>query len=580
MTRRMKTRAVIYDGQKATRIDDFPAEAWTRVMGGSSAVEAFRLWGSVAWLYRCVDVRATTASTMPWELTKGKNVVATHDTPLQDLPLGLEWMVKFPEYTFKVEAATALLGQAYLGRQSNQFITKGLKWLKPTSVKPVFNKKKGEVIRFIRHTDEGQVPLKVQDVVYFWPPDITVELGPAVQTPGQAALQAAGVIHSHDFFLSGYFDRGMIQATLLKYSEAMDEDEAQDLKDWWSRVFNGVKNAFTTEVVRADITTETIGEGLKDIQNDRVLTMKREDVATAMGVPQSKVTANAANYATKKGDDISFIEDTMGPRMAWAAGVWNELVFNPLGFHLSYRPDQLSALQEDEVARSGALANLRNAGLGLQVSLDTLGYDIPEGVPLTDVDPAADGEDQEEGPAEGQADPDMALAGGQISGALAIIEAFHGDKIDRDGAITLLVATLGFPPDVAQSIVPQEAKAPVIPPALAQAAGLDGPEEEDQDEGPPPMDEDKSAELGRLARWLKNRKGRDDWTWDEFQTDILSTEEVQEVAIKTISGWAQESAAGELDDIPDMTRSWEEFQAAMATFKTAMKDMGLADEEE
>jgi hypothetical protein len=259
--------------------------------------------------------------------------------------------------------------------------TLSVRWMRPDSVKPKFSTTDG-LTGFTRTIAGVERPFEVDDFVYFWLPDPFVELGPARHYPGKAAMNAAGVLANMDAFLAGYFDRGMIKATLLKYTQPISEDEAKRVKEWWGRIFQGIKNAFSTEVVRGDFDTLTIGEGVSELQNSALTAEQREAICTAMGVPQSKVTANAANYATKQGDDLSFIQDTIAPECKWIAAVVNRQLLGPMGLRLAFKPDELAVMQEDETQRANSLKLLVDAGMSLEMALAVLGYDLPEGIEL------------------------------------------------------------------------------------------------------------------------------------------------------------------------------------------------------
>lgn len=385
-------RGELFTGYKGVRLEDLPEEAWRIVVGegGQSAdrspLWAAKLYATVAWLYRCVDVRAGAVANMPFEVRKGDDVLMTQD---DTAPEQFGWLNDLPGLLYRTEAAVALTGRAYWFRERNLMRTLAVRWLRPDSVTPVIDR---DGLRGFRRQVGGQeLALDVDDVVYFWLPDPFVELGPAAHYPGQAALSAAGVLHSMDTFLTGYFDRGMIKATLLKYTQPISADEGKRVKEWWQRVVTGLKNAFATEVVRGDFDTLVIGEGLHDLQNTALTAEQREAVCTALGVPQSKVTANAANYATKQSDDLSFIQDTIAPECRWLAAVINRQLLGPMGLQLVFKPDTLPVMQEDEAQRAQSLKALVEAGMSLEMALEVLGYDLPKGIELREpvVTPAA-----------------------------------------------------------------------------------------------------------------------------------------------------------------------------------------------
>lgn len=378
-----KAQVELFTGTKGVRLEDLPEEAW-RVITGDDATDR-QLWGLVGWLYRCVDVRASAVANMPWEITRGETVIMTDedDAPEQDA-----WLNNLPDLLYRTEAALALTGRAYWFKERNLMRTLGVRWLRPDSVKPVLSAAEG-LTGFTRRVENRDIPFEVDDLVYFWLPDPDVEIGPAANYPGKAALAAAGVLHSMDVFLDKYFERGMVKATLLTYDSqfSISEDERSRVKEWWQRMFSGLRNAFTTEVLRGEVKPVIVGEGLKDLQNTALTVEQREDIATAFGVPQSKVTANAANFATKQGDDLAFIQDKIGPECRWLASQINRQLLAPMGLRLRFKPDELSIMQEDESQRAQSLLTLVNAGMSLEMATTILGYDLPEDMELRE--PAA-----------------------------------------------------------------------------------------------------------------------------------------------------------------------------------------------
>lgn len=371
-------QAVLFTGTKSTRLEDLPEEAWTVIVGDGGKGTAAKLYGAVAWLYRCVAIRAGAVANMPWEIKRGETIVMTNE---DEAPAGMEWLDELPSLLWQTEAAVTLLGRAYWFRERNLMKTLSVRWMRPDSVTPDIDSAEG-LRGFKRTIGNVTTPFEVDDFVYFWLPDLFVEIGPAEDYPGKAALNAAGVLASMDVFLAGYFERGMVKATLLKYKDEISSDEAKRVKEWWGRVISGLKNAFATEIVRGDFETMDIGEGVKDLQNTELTAEQREAVCTAMGVPQSKLTANAANYATKQGDDLSFIQDTIGPECKWLAAVINKQLLSSMGLRFAFKIDELAIMQEDETQRAQSLKTLVDAGMSLEMALAVLGYDLPEGIEL------------------------------------------------------------------------------------------------------------------------------------------------------------------------------------------------------
>lgn len=372
------------DGRvKAIRLSDLPEEAWVIFGHGQApnAAELEELWQAVAWLWRCVDIRANKVAACKFKVMSGTADVYESDQE-DPPPPELAWLTRLSLMLAKVEAAACLAGRAYVAKGTGALTgkIKGLAWLKPSTVIPIFDEETGALLSFERTIPGEATPreLEIEDLVYFWPPDWTVETGPAQHTPGVAALKAAGVLANLDKFLEAYFERGAVKVTLLTYEGLLRKGAAEELKTWWQKVASGVKNAFGAHVVNAGkIVPVVIGEGVKDLENNTLAAEKREDICTAMGVPQSKVTANAANYATKQGDDQSFIADTVIPELRWIQAALNEQLFEPLGLRILFLPEEFPEMQADENERAASFGQYVAAGLPLLLVADMLGIYIP-----------------------------------------------------------------------------------------------------------------------------------------------------------------------------------------------------------
>jgi hypothetical protein len=148
-----------------------------------------------------------------------------------------------------------------------------------------------------------------------------------------------------------------------------------------------IKNAFQTEVINADeIKPVVIGEGISELSNTNLTKEKREDIATALGVPQTILFSNAANYATAKVDQAQFYTMTVSTEILTIQTAYNDQVFAPLGLKLQFVPEAMEIFQEEEVNRSAALRNLSGAGIPPWIGGQVLGFDLPSGVTWEDVE--------------------------------------------------------------------------------------------------------------------------------------------------------------------------------------------------
>ena len=356
--------SVVTPAAKGVRLSELPPEAWQYLRGGSGAGDLAKFHRAVPWLFRGVDLRADAVADMPFVVLRGRGQDAQEVDNSKDWQNAVGFLPHPRDLLWLVEAALVVWGYCYLeqGRNVARRLRE-LRYLLPTTVQPEIDPERG-LTGFQRRGGPGSPMLRVQDVCYFWAPDPFVELGPPQSSPAQAALGAAGVLYNVDEFAAAFFARGAIKGTLLAVKGNPPEQEKKRIKSWWERLFTGIKNAWSDAVVNADsVTPVVVGEGLESLEKSDLTRAKREDVATALGIPHTMLFSDAANYATAERDTLNFYDTTIKPECAFIEEVLNAQVFDPQGYRLQFQPEALPVYQEDEQQRSASLASLRAAGL-------------------------------------------------------------------------------------------------------------------------------------------------------------------------------------------------------------------------
>lgn len=430
-------QAVLYrPGQKAVTVTLWGTEGWNILSGGEEdkdAITVTKVVKSVPWLYRAVQVRAQAVSSLPFALVdlaleekrkaqkekqeaeqrkpkpKPKPVApvmpgeqpqpepepeepeeeppepeidSDYDTS-DDWQNELGWLPDPVGLLYLLESSLCLYGRAYLFRQMQGRQPAGLQYLVPTTVTPKLDQAQG-LTGFERRLGSTKVEIPVESMVYFWLPDPTVEIGPPNAFPCQAALAAGSVLFSVDEFATQFFQSGAIKATILKVAGNPGTDERGRIKSWWQRFIQG--KAWAAEIVSDSITTEQIGSGLSELADVPLSQNKREDVSTALGIPQSILFSNAANYATAEVEDRQFYDKTIVPEAMWLAEVLNTQVFEALGLRLEFRPETLDCYQEDETNRAQAFKTYTDAGIKKSIAGRMVGLELPPGVEWDDLD--------------------------------------------------------------------------------------------------------------------------------------------------------------------------------------------------
>jgi hypothetical protein len=365
------------------RMEDLPEDAWEYITGGSDSNEIRKFWEMIPWLHRGVEMAADAVSGMPWQILSGENVVEESEGyqgeqfPWLGNPFNLLW---------QLESAMLLVNRAYVFKGVNRTGNmKDFRYMSPFSVRPDIDGSEG-LVGFKRNINGQWIDFEIDDFMYFWPPDPFVEVGPSESSPAIAALSASKVLSSLDTFSENHLSRGLIKAMLLTVSKdglPVSQEERSRVRKWWQNIFQrGAKGGWATDIVNAGkVDPVVIGEGFKDLENVAITNEKREDIATALGIPQSLLFSNATNFATAKQDDKHFYQKRIIPDCNFIEGVLNEQLFSDMNYEFRFMPETLEVFQEEEKDRAQALSFMVSAINAdpevAQVAMAMLGMDMP-----------------------------------------------------------------------------------------------------------------------------------------------------------------------------------------------------------
>ena len=361
-------------------IDSFLNESLLGVAPAPTS-NPLHIYATVAYLYRCIDVRANALLAMPWSIYRGDTELVRHD--VDEWPKELAAFASLEELLWQTEAALCLVSEAYWYKRRSRLGVTNVRWLDPTTMSPIWGV--DSITAFKRQVGVAVSTLSVEDIVYLRMAGVSETMPrPA---PAHAALSAAGVLYNVNEFAAAFFKRGAIKATLLTVEGNPPPAERERLKAWWQRFFTGINKAFAAEVVSAAVTPVVIGEGLSELTNTELTATEREEIATALGVPHSLVMSNAANFATAEADRLTFYDMTVVPQANAIARQLNAQLFAPAGMRFEWHPQELQIYQTDENERASAFATYVNAGIKQSIAAQMLGLNLPEGVEPEDLDP-------------------------------------------------------------------------------------------------------------------------------------------------------------------------------------------------
>ena len=351
----------IADGLKGIPLHALPEEAWQTIGSASGgSVDVLKFYKNVPWLYRAVNLRADAVRRLPYMIIDGDE-----GTPLDEYALGkrLGFPCNVREVLGRWAGHMALFGAAYLHKAKHENSGKlaRLQVLQPTSVRPMFDSDTG-LLGFERTAGSRTVALPTDDVVYVWLASMEAELGVGTP-PALVALNAAGTLRFIQQVAETSFQRGAIKPMLLVVPDGTGEADRERLEGWAKRTLSGIKNAFNITAVREGVKVIELGMALSDLAMPEMTQIQREEIAVALGVPQTLLFSNAANFATASQDYRQFHDTTVVPLAAQLCEALTEQLFSEYGLELQEAHEQLEIYQDDKEAEAYRLQAGVEAGL-------------------------------------------------------------------------------------------------------------------------------------------------------------------------------------------------------------------------
>lgn len=365
-------------GIKSIPIEAFPASYW-RILEGkpddSNPISVQNAYKQVPVMKSAIQLRANSVASFPYQIVRNGEDV-THSQDMIELMHTLRPLLK------KVELNLCIYGHAYLLIEKNRFgISKRMRSLMPLTMKPIIDQSKG-LTGFYRTMNEKTYQLGLDEVIYFWTDSVDAEIGPGT-SDAETAMRAASTLYFLDTFLENFWKRGAIKATLLTVGGATQQAEIEKLEAWWKRFISGVKNAWQSVGIRADVKPIVIGDTLKDTVNPDLTEQSRTDVLTALGVPHSLVLSNAATYATAQVDRLGFYENTVYPEALAICNALNDQYFSRFNIRIVPVPNKLETYQRNEIDKAQGVIQLTGSPiLTVNEARDMMGYGPIQEAPM------------------------------------------------------------------------------------------------------------------------------------------------------------------------------------------------------
>ncbi|GAH83741.1 unnamed protein product, partial [marine sediment metagenome] len=171
------------------------------------------LYRLVAWIYRCVQLRADAMAAIPWKLTRRGN--EDSDVELEQTPYA---EVDWEQLYWRTEAARLIWGASYwLKRDDGE-----LQWLNPGTMDPKIER--GGIVAFEQNVS-GLIRLyPVEQIVYLPTFNPSDDLRPGVSGSRVAQPPGALVANANEW-TSKFFEQGAVPMTILSTDRVVPQTE-------------------------------------------------------------------------------------------------------------------------------------------------------------------------------------------------------------------------------------------------------------------------------------------------------------------------------------------------------------------
>lgn len=194
----------------------------------------------------------------------------------------------------------------------------------------------------------------------------------------EAALSDIRLLFALSKFPENYFEGGAMPVTLLGV-DTNDPNEIERTEKFFKRQTTKLVNAFRILAIRAGaIDPKQLTPPLKDLAMPELQEMAKKNVGLAFGIPLTLLDSQAANYATKQEDRLSFYEEVIKPRARMFESAINKQLLKPFDLKIYFAFEEMAIFQEDEADRATVLEKLINAGMPLRLAVDIAGYKLRE----------------------------------------------------------------------------------------------------------------------------------------------------------------------------------------------------------
>ena len=327
--------------------------------GNGNGTRASLLKRIVPWLAKAVSMTSNAVAGLPFEIVNDAGDVIDTSTDWSNVCGGMEQ----PRRLMQLVAGSLCGGSAYLIPERTSRLLVNLQYVAPQTIQPFIDM--NGLQYFQRSSNLGNTgKLEVDELIYFWLPDSDVEIGPPLSSPLSAALMASELLASMSTTMKIYGDRGFVPAYLGNAKGMPTEIEKKKTEAYLTQFLRGAYNS-VVKLINADaLTLLKVGAGMEEMKGayTEIQQQAIEDVGTAFGIPAALFMSDKA-FASEVTPLVRQWYETSAFVTLYHTieETFNSQVFKQWNYRMQFKPESLSAFQEDENSRASAVSTYTGA---------------------------------------------------------------------------------------------------------------------------------------------------------------------------------------------------------------------------
>lgn len=345
--------------------------------GGGGQVNAVELRKVVGWLNKALIMTGNAVAQLPYKIT--------NEVTGEEIENKIAWGgLKAPQ-TLIYKLSVSLCGGAAYALP--KLISGGIldvQYVAPQTITPRYGAS-GELVGFTRSVNGATQSLARDEVLYFWLPDDTVEVGVAQITPLRNALLPASLIAAMDNSLRQYGERGFIPPTILAAKGMTNPSDVQRTEAWWNAFLRGWTKT-VAKIVNAELmTTQVVGAGMDEMRGTYIemVTQQIKNISASFGIPVSVFISDENSYATLQGDTRNWYSSgTFVTLYQTIEDSLNVQLFSRFGMQFKFMPETLDVFKDDEAAEIASVQMLTSIiatnPQEMLIASSLVGYEISE----------------------------------------------------------------------------------------------------------------------------------------------------------------------------------------------------------